>query len=190
MKRNVHGQKFPDISSAAAAVKAGDSIWFNGSASATAEFARALSDRRELRNVTIVSTSCIPAGALSVLEGSKNIKLISGVGGVFTQVCESNRAYILKATSPTIVNMLCREFKINTVITQTTYPAGNGRCALPSKCAALTAAIASESCIAKRIAILSDEICPPSELPGTAELALDSFELVCEAGCTNQVSIA
>ena len=190
MKRNVHSQEFPDVSSAAAAVKAGDSIWFNGNASATAEFARALSDRRELKNVTIVSTSYIPAETLSILEGTKNIKFISGMGGAFTQVCESNRAYILKATAPTIVNMLCREFKINTVITQTSYPVGDGRCALPSKCAALTAAIASENCIAKRIAILSDEICPPSELPGTAELTLDSFELVCEMGYTKQVSIA
>lgn len=190
MKRNINSSEFAGIDSAAAAVKAGDSIWFNGDTSAAAEFARALSSRTELKNVTIVSVSAMEPETIRILEGSKNIRLISGIGDAIAQIYENNKLEVLKATASGIVNILCRDFKINTVITQVSYPDAGGRCTLPSICRAVTSGISAQDCIEKHIAILSDSICSDPTLPENAGMSLDSFELVCELGCAKQVSIA
>lgn len=171
------------IAAAAKAIESGDSIWVSGHSESIAQFLEELQKREsELKNVTLVMDHIEMGQEIGSIKNQNSFKVISGLSAAIVQTyMNSNKQDFLNATGKRVVEMLCRNFGINTIVAEMLPPDKAGMCNLGHFGRSQTVAVSNYDGLKKKIAIIDSGVKPAIKGAAKANISVDEFDVLAES---------
>lgn len=166
---------------AAATIKSCDTLWVGNGASSYDAFLEALMKRQdELKDITILfSKGHAPCKILDELKYKSTFHVISFFKEALVQTYGNNKIRFIQSASGALLEMICKEFGVNTIVAAACPPDEQGYCNVGKAGAYITTMINRHAGITNRIAIIDEELpCAVGSKEETA-ISLTSFDCVC-----------
>ncbi|MFB0920704.1 MAG: hypothetical protein QMB62_07465 [Oscillospiraceae bacterium] len=166
---------------AAAAIKSGDTIWVGNTTSGYSAFLKALANRRnELHDVTILLNKGIaPCEILDELSFRNSFRVISFFKEALIKTYEEDKRAFLKSASNTIIDMICKQYGVNTMVAELCPPDSEGFCNVGAQGVYIMPMINSYSGITRRIAIIDEKLTKAAGKKAETEIPLSAFDYIC-----------
>lgn len=173
------------IKAAAAAINSGDRIWVSGNHDNMKAFLAELEKRAgELKDVTLITDDMNVGREIGSIKYHGSFKVIGGIAEAIVKTYkDGDRLEFLTAPAKKVVDILCRDFGVNTLVAEMLPADEEGLCTLGHFGRAQTAAIFANDRITKRIAIIDAGVKETFEGAAKVALPADGFDIVTEDGC-------
>ena len=185
MKNSKENVSYVSVENAAAAIKSGDTIWVGNTTGISNAFLEALAERQsELKDVTILANKGNePCKILDELKYRDSFHVLSFFGDALVQAYKKgeneDKIKFLMSGSNAGTELICKQFGVNTIALGVCPPDDDGRCSLGKSGASITLAFNKNKGIAKRIAIIDENIPSATEKKSDNTLSLLQFDYVC-----------
>lgn len=192
MKKYINNKEVVSIFEAAGQIKSGDSVWVSGNSELTKTFLNALIGRAsELKDVIIIIDHPGIEPAINSMKYNGSFKVISGLSQVIRQTYDKgDKLEFIRATGKNIVEIVCRDFAVNTLVAEVLPPDANGMCNPSYFGRFFVSTISGIEGIEKRIAIVNENLVPVSEGAVVRQLPFEGFDTVCASVPPVMASIA
>ena len=190
MKKTNENAEYVSAELAAAAIKSGDTIWVGNTTSGYSAFLEALANRgQELHDVTILlNKGTAPCEILDELSFRNSFRIISFFKEALIKTFEEDKRSFLKSQSNTLINMICKQYGVNTMVAELCPPDSEGFCNVGTQGVYIMPMINSYSGITRRIAIIDEQLSPAVGKKNETEIPLSAFDYVCSDSASVSLS--
>ncbi len=175
---------------AAAAIKSGDTIWVGNTTGGYSAFLEALANRRnELHDVTILlNKGTAPCEILDELSFRNSFRVISFFKEALIKTFEGDKRAFLKSQSNSVIDMICKQYGVNTMVAELCPPDSEGFCNVGTKGVYIIPMINSHSGLTRRVAIIDEQLSPAAGKKSETEVPLSVFDCVCSDSASVSLS--
>ncbi|PKM73139.1 MAG: hypothetical protein CVU91_06120 [Firmicutes bacterium HGW-Firmicutes-16] len=181
MKNLNDNARYESAEHVAASIKSGDTIWVGNGASIYDAFLEALMKRQdELKDITILfSEGQAPCKILDELKYKSTFRTISFFKEAFVQTYGKDKITFIQSASGALLDMICKEFGVNTVVAAVCPPDEKGYCNVGKAGAYITPLINKHAGISNRIALIDENLPLAIGRKDETAISLASFDCVC-----------